>query len=150
MSSYSVSRVRQQEAGDDRDRHDEHREHDVGGVVNVGRGEVEDEVAGVVLWQELERGCVFVLTQTGIERVTAGGAVPYLNLFAVTAGGWVLAKEALAAQQRLAGREGDPAFNEAKLLGARFYAEQFLAPAAASLPAITGGGTVLAIPVEAL
>ncbi len=80
----------------------------------------------------------------------AGGAVPYLNLFAVTAGGWVLAKEALAAQRRLASREGDPAYNEAKLLGARFYAEQFLAPAAASLPAITGGGTVLAIPVEAL
>ncbi|MEI9982437.1 MAG: acyl-CoA dehydrogenase C-terminal domain-containing protein [Aliidongia sp.] len=38
----------------------------------------------------------------------AGGAVPYLNLFAVTAGGWVLAKQALAAQARLAGRAGDP------------------------------------------
>jgi hypothetical protein len=76
--------------------------------------------------------------------------VPYLNLFAVTAGGWVLARQALAAQAQLAGREGDPRFNETKILTARFYAEQFLPQAAASLPAITGGGTVLAIDPEML
>jgi alkylation response protein AidB-like acyl-CoA dehydrogenase len=80
----------------------------------------------------------------------AAGAVPYLNLFAVTAGGWVLARQALAAQAQLAGREGDPRFNETKILTARFYAEQFLPQAAASLPAITGGGTVLAIDPEML
>jgi alkylation response protein AidB-like acyl-CoA dehydrogenase len=80
----------------------------------------------------------------------AGGAAPYLNLFAITAGGWVLAKEALAAQANLASRAGDARFNEAKILGARFYAEQYLAPAAASLSAITGGGTVAAFPVDAL
>ncbi|HVJ54657.1 MAG TPA: acyl-CoA dehydrogenase [Aliidongia sp.] len=80
----------------------------------------------------------------------AAGAVPYLNLFAVTAGGWVLATEALAAQRRLTERDGDPGFNEAKLVGARFYAEQFLMAAAASLPAITGGATILAMPPERL
>jgi hypothetical protein len=80
----------------------------------------------------------------------AAGAVPFLNLFAVTAGGWVLARQALAAQIQLAGREGDPRFNEAKILTARFYAEQFLPQAAASLPAIIGGGTVLAVDPEML
>jgi alkylation response protein AidB-like acyl-CoA dehydrogenase len=80
----------------------------------------------------------------------AAGAVPYLNLFAVTAGGWVLAKEALAAQLKLASRDGDPGFNETKVLGARFYAEQYLAPAAASLPAVTAGGTILAVAPENL
>jgi alkylation response protein AidB-like acyl-CoA dehydrogenase len=80
----------------------------------------------------------------------AGGAVPYLDLFALTAGGWVLAKQALSAQRLLADRAGDPRFNEAKILTARFYAEQFLASAGASLPAILGGGTILAVDTESL
>jgi hypothetical protein len=73
--------------------------------------------------------------------VTAG-ATPYLNLFAVTAGGWALGIEAAAAQTKLATRAGDPRFNEAKLVTARFFAEQVLSAAAATLPAITNGRTV--------
>jgi alkylation response protein AidB-like acyl-CoA dehydrogenase len=80
----------------------------------------------------------------------AAGSVAYLNLFATAAGGWVLAKQAIAAQVKLADREGDAQFNEAKILTARFYAEQFMAPAAASLPAITGGATILAFDPEML
>ena len=75
----------------------------------------------------------------------AAAATPYLNLFAVTAGGWVLAKQALAAQARLANREGDPKFNETKILGARFYAEQYLPSVAAAIGAIEGGRTILAV-----
>jgi alkylation response protein AidB-like acyl-CoA dehydrogenase len=80
----------------------------------------------------------------------AAGATPYLTLFATTSGGWILARQALAAQLLLATRAGDPRFNEAKILTARFYAEQFLPGAAASLAAIAGGATILAVDPEAL
>ena len=78
----------------------------------------------------------------------AAGSVPYLNLFATVAGGWLLAKQALAAQAGLARGTGDAGFNEAKLMTARFYAEQYLAPAAAQLSAIGGGATVIAFDPE--
>jgi len=80
----------------------------------------------------------------------AAGSVPYLNLFAVAAGGWTLAKQALAAQAHLASRSGNPGFNETKILTARFYAEQFLPAAAASLTAIAGAATILAVDPEML
>jgi hypothetical protein len=75
------------------------------------------------------------------------GAAPYLKLLGTVAGGWVMAVSALAAQRRLAEREGDPAFNEAKLVTARFYAEHYLPIAAALLPAIRSGATVMSFPI---
>lgn len=74
----------------------------------------------------------------------AAGSVAYLNLFATVAGGWLLGKQALAAQTQLARGAGDIGFNEAKLTTARFFAEQFLTPAAAQLSAIGGGATIVA------
>jgi 3-(methylthio)propanoyl-CoA dehydrogenase len=71
------------------------------------------------------------------------GAVPYLRLLGTVAGGWVMAVAALAAQRRLAARDGDPDFNEAKIVTARFYAEHYLPAAAGLLPAIRGGATVM-------
>jgi 3-(methylthio)propanoyl-CoA dehydrogenase len=62
----------------------------------------------------------------------------------------VLAKQALAAQARLASREGNPKFNETKILGARFYAEQYLPGVAAAMGAIEGGRTVLAVDPDCL
>ena len=65
-------------------------------------------------------------------------------------GGWMLARGALAAQGRLATRDGDPAFLEAKVVTARFYAEVILPPALAQLgPLKAAGRTVFALP-EAL
>jgi alkylation response protein AidB-like acyl-CoA dehydrogenase len=74
---------------------------------------------------------------------TLGGAVPYLKLLGTVAGGWVMARAALAAQRRLATRDGDRTFNEAKIITARFYAEQYLPTAAGLLPSIRGGATVM-------
>jgi len=98
--------------------------------------------------EQATRGIVALFAEEPARA--AAGAVPYLTLLAVTAGGWVLARQALAAQNRLAAREGDPRFNETKILTARFYAEQFLPQAAATLTAITGGGTVLAVDPDML
>jgi hypothetical protein len=74
--------------------------------------------------------------------------VPYLKLAGATIGGWLMAQGALAAQHRLAGREGDAGFNEAKLLTARCFSEHVLATAAALLPAVMGGATVMNFDID--
>jgi 3-(methylthio)propanoyl-CoA dehydrogenase len=74
------------------------------------------------------------------------GSVPFLRLAGTALGGWLLAKSALAAQGKLATRDGDPAFLEAKLITARFYAEVVLPPALAQLgPIKAAGRTVFAL-----
>jgi alkylation response protein AidB-like acyl-CoA dehydrogenase len=77
------------------------------------------------------------------------GSVPFLRLAGTALGGWLLARSALVAQQRLAERDGDPAFLEAKLITARFYADVILPPALAQLgPLKTAGRTVFALREE--
>jgi alkylation response protein AidB-like acyl-CoA dehydrogenase len=78
----------------------------------------------------------------------AAAAVPYLRMFGLVAGGWLMARSAVAAESYLAAGTGDLAFYEAKIVTARFYAEHFLPGAAALLPAVTGGTTVLAFDIE--
>jgi alkylation response protein AidB-like acyl-CoA dehydrogenase len=69
--------------------------------------------------------------------VAAAGSAPYLALFGTVAGGWLMARLALAARSH----GGD--FAAAKLATARFYAEHFLTRAPSYLPAIAGGATVV-------
>ena len=77
------------------------------------------------------------------------GSVPFLRLAGTALGGWLLARSALAAQGKLATRDGDPAFLEAKLITARFYAEVILPPALAQLgPLKAAGRTVFALTEE--
>ena len=79
------------------------------------------------------------------------GSVPFLRLAGTALGGWLLARGALAAQGRLATRDGDPAFLEAKIVTARFYAEVIVPPALAQLgPLKAAGRTVFALPEAVL
>ncbi|MGA8549585.1 MAG: acyl-CoA dehydrogenase, partial [Stellaceae bacterium] len=73
----------------------------------------------------------------------AAGSVPYLDLLGLVCGGWLMARQALAANRRLSRGNGDPNFLRAKIATARFYAEHFLALAPGQLPAILGGAGVL-------
>ena len=57
------------------------------------------------------------------------GAVPFLKLFGTVAGGWQMARAALAAQRRLDEGDGDAAFLSAKIISARFYADHVLSQA---------------------
>jgi 3-(methylsulfanyl)propanoyl-CoA dehydrogenase len=84
------------------------------------------------------------------ELVNAlAGSVPFLRLAGTALGGWLLAKSALVAHGKLAGRDGDPAFLEAKLITARFFAEVILPPALAQLgPLKAAGRTVFALKDE--
>ncbi len=64
-------------------------------------------------------------------------AVPYLKLCGYVIGGWLMAKSAAIAAQRLSGPERE--FYAAKLRTAAFYAAQVL-PAAAGLARVVESG----------
>ena len=70
------------------------------------------------------------------------GATPYLRMFGLVLGGWLHARAAVAATQRLAtGDSGavDEAYLRGRLVIARFYAEQLLPQARGLLGAVTAG-----------
>jgi len=77
------------------------------------------------------------------------GSMPFLRLAGTALGGWLLAKSALTVRQRLDAGDGDPAFLEAKIVTARFYAEVILPPALALVgPLKAAGHTVFALKDE--
>ena len=77
-------------------------------------------------------------------REAAAGAVAYLQILGTVAGGWLMANAARAARQALANGE-DPAFHQAKIATARFYAGHEMPIADARLRTLwTGGDAVLA------
>jgi len=68
------------------------------------------------------------------------GATPYLRLFGLVIGGWLLARSALAASRLVPDASGpDAVFLQDKIGIARFYAGQLLPQAAGLLPAVTAG-----------
>ena len=76
----------------------------------------------------------------------ASGAANYLRMFGLVAGGAMLARAAIAANDDLRQRGADVDFLTGKIITARFYAEQILPQAAGLLVPITqGAGTVMAL-----
>ncbi len=71
------------------------------------------------------------------------GSVPYLRLCGIVFSGWQMARAMLAADAK---RTEDPAFHDAKIATAHFYAEHILSQAEGLRDAIVGG----AAPVNAL
>jgi len=67
-------------------------------------------------------------------------SVPFLKLCALTIGGWLMARSAAIAAQRLADGASDREFLEGKLATAHFYATQFL-PQVLSLEHIVAHGS---------
>jgi alkylation response protein AidB-like acyl-CoA dehydrogenase len=68
------------------------------------------------------------------------GAVPFLKLMGVVAGGWQMARAALACERKLASAGADKAFLEAKLATARFYGDHVLVQAPALRDIVVNGG----------
>ena len=80
---------------------------------------------------------------------TFAGAVPFLKLMGIVAGGWQMARAALAAERNLGA--GDKAFHQAKLATARFYADQVLVQAPALRDTVVKGATaVMSIPEDSM
>jgi alkylation response protein AidB-like acyl-CoA dehydrogenase len=95
----------------------------------------------------LEAGLAAVQSATGwlIERRghaqpdALAGATPYLKLMGDVVGGWMLAKGALAASEKLAAGEGPADYWRTKIGLARVFSEQVLAGAPALAGAVSQG-----------
>ncbi|MBI1365450.1 MAG: acyl-CoA dehydrogenase [Alphaproteobacteria bacterium] len=100
----------------------------------------------------VEKATAFLLEQhRGDVRNAAAGAVPYLRLWGVVAGGWLMAKAALAATDMLESGEGDAEFLKAKIATAKFFGERILPRALAYEAEVTAGAqSLMAIADEAL
>jgi hypothetical protein len=62
----------------------------------------------------------------GNPQAPAASAAPYLMLFGVTAGGWMMGESALVAERRRTDQGGDQVFYLGKIKTARFYADHIL------------------------
>lgn len=79
-------------------------------------------------------------------REAAAGAVPYLKLMSVVAGGWQMARAAQIARERLRSESVGAAFLRGKITTARFYAEHVLPEAGAWHNEVTmGAASTLAL-----
>jgi alkylation response protein AidB-like acyl-CoA dehydrogenase len=96
---------------------------------------------GKAIGRALAQGCDaladatdwIVANNDAMPDAVLAGAVPYLKLMAIVAGGWMMARAAAVA----AGRDDD--FAADKLVTARFYADQILVQAEALAATVTGG-----------
>ena len=90
-----------------------------------------------------------VARYAGDIKAVHAGAVPFLKLMGIVAGGWQMARAALVAHRRLAQGGGDRAFYEAKIKTARFYADHVLAQAPALRNTVVQGAAgVMALAEE--
>src|SRR5262245_27451492 len=88
--------------------------------------------------------CVDFIVGQKDPRAQFAGAVPFLKLMGIVAGGWQMARAALAAEKLKSG--GDKAFYEAKIATARFYADHVLVQAPALRnTVVNGAGGVMAL-----
>ncbi|MCB2099163.1 MAG: acyl-CoA dehydrogenase [Parvularculaceae bacterium] len=92
----------------------------------------------------LERATDWLLAQYKNDvRNAAAGAMPYIRLWGVTLGGWLMARSTLAAQAALAAGESDAAFLRDKIVTANFFGERILPRAAAYEAETTAGAASL-------
>jgi alkylation response protein AidB-like acyl-CoA dehydrogenase len=79
-----------------------------------------------------------VATHASDVHATSAGAVPFLMLFGIVAGGWQMARAALIAQTKIDGGNSDP-FYQAKVITARFFADHLLTQADGLADSVTEG-----------
>jgi len=90
-----------------------------------------DDLAKTTQWI-LER------LKSALPQVLAG-ATPYLELAATTVGGWLMARQALAARRRLASGTADDGYLSGKIATAEFYAFNILPRVHPLATAVNGG-----------
>ena len=89
----------------------------------------------------LEKAVLWIVANfAGDPKAVHAGAVPFLHLFGIVAGGWQMGRAAVLARARSAAGDGDP-FWSAKLATTRFFADHFLTQAAGLAESVIGGTT---------
>jgi hypothetical protein len=91
--------------------------------------------------------CVNFIVESKDPRPTFAGAVPFLRLMGIVAGGWQMARAALVAEKK--SNSGDRSFLEAKIATARFYGDHVLVQAPGLRDTVVKGGAgVMALSEE--
>jgi alkylation response protein AidB-like acyl-CoA dehydrogenase len=85
--------------------------------------------------------CVNFIVESKDPRAPFAGAVPFLKLMGIVAGGWQMARAALAAEKKLG--SGDRPFLEAKIATARFYGDHVLVQASALRDTVVKGAAAV-------
>jgi alkylation response protein AidB-like acyl-CoA dehydrogenase len=100
--------------------------------------------------QAVSESVDFILGAAGKDPNAAfAGAVPFLKLMGIVAGGWQMGRAALIAEKKLAAKEGEQAFYEAKITTARFFADHVLSQAPGLAATVAqGASSVMALPDE--
>ncbi len=100
-----------------------------------------EDLAGATDW--------LVANATDDQNVPGAASVNLLMLAGTVIGGWQMARAALAATRRPVDGDTDKAFLEAKVITARFYAEQILPRSSGyRQAAMSGSDTTMAMPEE--
>jgi alkylation response protein AidB-like acyl-CoA dehydrogenase len=81
--------------------------------------------------------CVDFIVASKDPRATFAGAVPFMKLMGIVAGGWQMARAAAISQAK---KGGDASFFEAKIATARFYGEHVLVQAPGLRDTVVKGG----------
>ncbi|ODU21227.1 MAG: acyl-CoA dehydrogenase [Sphingomonas sp. SCN 67-18] len=122
----------------------------------VAEGKANPKLADIAARLEKANGelqaATMWLMQNGLTNPNNAGAaaVPYLHIMGIVAVGLMWLKLATAAQALVDAGQGDAAFNEAKLITARFFAERIMPDAGSLRRKLEGGAEALmALPVEA-
>jgi hypothetical protein len=91
----------------------------------------------------VEESVAFILSAAGKDPNAAfAGAVPFLKLMGITAGGWQMARSALIAEKKLSASEDKP-FLEAKIKTARFFGDHVLSQASGLAATVTSGSAAV-------
>jgi alkylation response protein AidB-like acyl-CoA dehydrogenase len=89
----------------------------------------------------VEESVDYIVANAGKDvRGVFAGAVPFLRLMGIVAGGWQMARAALAAEKNMA---SDKAFCEAKIATARFYSDHVLVQAPGLRNTIVNGAAAV-------
>jgi len=86
---------------------------------------------------ELE-GCANWIMSNGLSdpNQALAGATPFLRMFGIVVGGWLMARQALAAHAELAAGSDQEGYLRAKITTARYYTEQHLPQAGGLVAAV--------------
>ena len=100
----------------------------------------------------LEKSTEWLLETSGENaNLVNAGSVHYLKLAGFVTGGWLLAKGALAAKNKIAANDGNIEFLNGKILTATFFFDQFVRQCEAlSEMFMDGGTTIMAISEDQL
>jgi butyryl-CoA dehydrogenase len=92
----------------------------------------------------VEDSVAFILGAASKDPNAAfAGAVPFLKLMGITAGGWQLARSALISEKHLNEKAGDEGFYKAKISTARFFGDHVLSQAPGLAATVTSGSAAV-------